>query len=171
MGKEKDHKVFFSDKQFYSAEVEYYIEIQLQFARHILNYNEKDSLSTSILKIIQTFNQYGEIITYDKLELKSPPIFNGVAENFFTIQRFTLEPGNYDYQLEIKELNSNYPPLIINRSIVLQTHRNEPFLSEITLTKDIHTTIPNRPTIFSKSGFDIIPMSSNYYPSQMNVLP
>lgn len=171
MGKDKDLKVFFSDKQFYSEEAGYYVEIQLQFIGHTLNYDESDSVRTSRLKIIQSFSQYDEVKAFDNLELKSPPMIDGVAENFHTIQRFALAPGEYEYELEVEEINANHAPLIINRKIVIQTHRNEPFFSEITLAQDIYPTLPDSQTIFSKSGYDIIPMPTNYYPSQMNTLP
>lgn len=171
MGKDKDLKVFFSEKQFYSEEAGYYVEIQLQFVGHTVHYNNKKSKNSSRIKIIQSFSQYGEIVAYDKLELKSPPVIDGVAENFHTIQRFALNPGTYEYELEIKEIDSNYDPLVVNRDIFVQTHRNEAFFSDITLAQDIHPTQHDNPTIFSKSGYDVIPMPTNYYPSQMNVMP
>ena len=167
----KTLKVYFNDKQFYIPEEGSYIEVQLNFLGHTLSFTEKNNDTIAELSILHLFRKGEDVEVYDKVILESPPVKKGIVENFFDIQRFAIGPGTYTYELTVQDLNSKAPPLTIEKIIHIKEMNGQVAFSEITLAETILPTNTEQTTIFSKSGYDIVPMTSAYYPKQMTMLP
>ena len=163
-------KAYLNQKQFYSENDGNYLEVQLQFIGHTLEYVEVDSVKVAQISITHLFQQGDEIIMFDRLKLNSPTVYNDIVDNFYNIQRFGLAPGEYTYELAIKDLNSKSDTFKISKVVQIKPFKNKVNFSDVILAEKIFPSEPEYPTIFSKHGYDIIPMPTSYFPQQMEEL-
>lgn len=169
--RDKNVKAYLSEKQFYAPGQGNYIEIQLNFVGYSLNYVDKESKTIAEVQVTQLFSQQDEIIRYDKYVLKSPEVIDSLVENFYDIQRFSLAPGEYTYELEIKDIHSKQDAISVKKQIEIVELGNRVSLSGITPAENVKASKPENTNIFSKMGYDIVPMTSNYYPTEMEWMP
>lgn len=169
--KDKNIKAYLNEKQFFAPGQGNYIEIQLNFVGYSLNYIEKESKTIAEVQITQLFSQNGEIVRYDKYVLESPEVIDSLVENFHDIQRFSLKPGEYTYELEVKDLHSKQEATSVKKNIQIVDLAKRVSISEITPAENVSATNSEKTSIFSRMGYDVVPMTSNYYPTELEWLP
>lgn len=169
--KEKNVKAYLNEKQFFAPGQGNYIEIQLNFVGYSLSYIEKENKTVAEIQITQLFSQEDEIIRYDKYVLESPEVIDSLVENFHDIQRFSLEPGEYTYELEIKDIHSTSEAISVKKQVQIVDKANKVSVSDITPAENVKTSDSEKTTIFSRMGYEIVPMSSNYYPTELEWMP
>lgn len=162
-------KAYLNENQLYSPEVGNYFEVQLNFVGYTLNYITRDSVTYAELDITQTFSQQDSAIIYDRYLLKSPYVIDSIVDNFYDIQNYTLVPGEYNYSLSIKDVNSDHEPVTVNKMIQIKDRSEEVSFSSFLQAETI-TPNSKGSTIFSKTGYDVIPMLGNYYPTEAHNL-
>lgn len=104
------------------------------------------------------------VANYGKYTLSSPELEDttAVMVDFLDIQRFTLDNGDYDYELMIKDQNSARHPVLVTQKVSLDFPAEDVSISGIELVdKYKKTTKINQ---ISKSGYDLTPRVSNFYP-------
>ncbi|MEX1190577.1 MAG: GWxTD domain-containing protein [Brumimicrobium sp.] len=168
---DKTVKAYLNEKQFFTPEQGNYFEIQLNFVGYSLNYIEEENKTIAKVEVTHVFSQADSIVAFDKYVLDSPEVIDSLVEDFHDIQRFALEPGNYKYELEIKDINSKKDAISIEKDILINDFKDEVGVSAITNAESIKATNPTAPSIFSKIGYDVVPMASNYYPTELEWLP
>jgi GWxTD domain-containing protein len=116
------------------------------------------------------FKQADIIKDFKKYELLSPEIDDtvNISFNFIDQQRFSLPSGDYEFDMLIADKNRDVLPFVITKSITIAYPDNKVNASGIELIESFSTT--STTNILSKSGFDLIPYVSNYFPNELNKL-
>lgn len=167
---EKQLRAYLNERQFYAPEEGTYLEVQLHFAGHTLRYLSQDSTTYGEVEIAQIFSQNDTVISYDKYVLKSPLVIDSIVEDFHDIQRYSLPPGTYDYELSIQDIHADHPPVSVSKSIEIREMSGRVEISDLAAAESIRPS-GKQSTVFSKIGYDVVPMVTNYYPTELKKLP
>src|ERR1035437_2879173 len=114
-------------------------------------------------------SQNGEIKNAQKYTLNSPEITDTTKgfPNFIDQQRFTLANGSYSMELSISDKNvKTEKPFITTVPITINFLDDRIMISDIQMLESYtKSSVPNS---LSKSGYDLLPYVSNYYPENIN---
>lgn len=116
-----------------------------------------------------SISQNGEIKSAQKYTLNSPEIADTTKgfPNFIDQQRFTLTNGSYSMELSISDKNAAIKkPFITTVPITINFTDGRIMISDIQFLESY--TKSSVPSSLSKSGFDLLPYVSNYYPENIN---
>lgn len=158
----------FNFAQFQTEEqsfLETYISIDAYSIKHLpVNEKYQGAVEISLL-----FEQRGHVVYVDKYLLNSPEVSDTNKLNFKFIdqQRISLLEGDYDFSLSIKDVNRSEKALTHQQTISIQRKKQIGF-SSIELISEIQAT--STENILSKSGYDLIPAVSHFYPTELNEL-
>ena len=166
-------KAYLDLKEFYNAEIGPYIEIQLQFSgiSTVLKTIGDSALQSSLAMYMDIYEQ-DSIIRSSAYVLKSPQFLlrDSIVEDFYEINRFALDEGDYKLKLEIQDLGGNAKNKINGEQLfTIYGNKNQAGLSDITVAE--YAVPSNSGGMFQKSGYQIIPMLSNFFPSQITKMP
>lgn len=168
-GQDKNLKAFLSEGQFYAPEAGNYIEIQLNFVGYSLKYIDREEETFAEVEISQVFSQNDTVVVADKYLLKSPLVIDSLVEDFHDIQKYLLAPGKYRYELVIRDVNSEMEPISVSKLIEIDDLSKELTFSSFTAAESIMAN-PKIQSIFTKVGYDVIPMVGDYYPTEIQNL-
>ncbi len=120
------------------------------------------------IEITMIFSKDSVVVNYDKYELLSPEVEDtaSISLNFQDQERFSLLNGIYDYEIQIKDVNSDKPSFKTSQTIEIDFHKDKISISGIELVES-YTKI-SEPNILTKSGFDLAPYVYNFYPDRIN---
>lgn len=170
---EKKLKAYLDLKEFYNPAAGAYVEIQLQFSgisTHLKNIG--DSALQSTLVIYMDIFQKDSLIASSSYLLNSPQFLlrDSIVEDFYEIKRFALAPGDYNLKLEISDVGDPKRNKINGtESFTIKNVYDKPSLSDITVAE---YAVPSKAGgIFQKSGYQIIPMLSNFFPKELTQMP
>jgi len=159
-------QLFYS--KFYSPTDGPYFETYLSVVGSSLNFvkNDKQKFQGAI-EVTMIFSQDGAVVNHDKYELLSPEVEDTtkIDFNFIDQQRFSLANGIYDYEIQIKDVNSDQPPFKTTQTIEIDFPENEISISGIELIESYTKTVEDN--ILTKSGLDLVPYVYNYYPERI----
>ncbi|MGB0888417.1 MAG: GWxTD domain-containing protein [Vicingaceae bacterium] len=115
------------------------------------------------IEITYIFKQGEEIIKFKKYNLLSPEISDSLSErvNFMDQQRIPLPNGNYQFDISIRDINSNDPPFNSTQKLIVDYPANKVSISDVQLIES--TKKATNTSILTKSGLDIIPYTSDFY--------
>jgi GWxTD domain-containing protein len=162
---------YMSYTTFYSPEsgpyIETYLSVDGNTVEFVLNENNKYQASIQVLLL---FKNGEEIVNYDKYELLSPEYDDTLSVNFsFQYQqRYSLENGNYEFEIQIWDVNSEEAPFINVQPLAMSFPEDEIVLSGIQLVDSYQKT--EEPNIYTKNGYDLMPYISNFFPENKNTL-
>lgn len=163
-------KAFLDHKQFYHPEVGNLLEIHIQFIAYSLSFkNTNEGLQSLIGVQYKLTNEKNEIVNSDAYQLTSPVMRDSIIEDFFELKRIALKPGIYKLDLTLIDLNAEGKQIESSQQIELVDLANQDLISNIEPAELIQKT--REETIFSKSGYDIIPRISNYFTSDIYAIP
>ncbi|WP_107037252.1 GWxTD domain-containing protein [Brumimicrobium mesophilum] len=165
-GQDKPLKAFLSEGQFYAPEAGNYIEIQLNFVGYSLNYIEREEEKFAEVEISQVFSQNDTVVVADKYLLKSPVIVDSLVEDFHDIQKYLLAPGKYRFDLVIRDVNSEADPISVTKLLQIDDMSEELMFSSFTAAETLLAN-PTLQSIFTKTGYDVVPMIGDYYPTEI----
>lgn len=118
-----------------------------------------------------SFTQNGEIKNAQKYTLNSPETddTSKAYPNFIDQQRFTLANGTYNMDISIADKNKVLDkPFVTTMPITIDFPENKVTISDIqTLESYVKST---NPSILTKSGFDLVPYVSTFYPENIHKL-
>jgi GWxTD domain-containing protein len=116
------------------------------------------------------FKQSDIIKDFKKYELLSPEIDDtaNVTFNFIDQQRFSLPNGDYIFDMLISDKNRDILPFIITKNISIDYPESKVNISGIEFIESFTNTMTQN--ILSKSGYDLVPLVSNYFPTEKNKL-
>lgn len=163
-------QAIFDYKQFYTPYGSTYIETYLSFVASSLYYmpNKNGNLQANIL-VTQVIKQKNEIVDFKKYEVLGPELIDSVAVGFNDQQRFMLQPGTYLLELEIMDLNDpDSTSIISNQFVHVSLNEGEINISDIELIDYYKKT--EEKNNYSKSGYDLYPLVSNYIPTDIEKL-
>lgn len=157
-----------SYSSFFSPEHGSYFETYLSvYGKSVYFVKNKNGKYQATIEITMLFKQNDSIKDFKKYNLFSPEAADTLKVNFNFIdqQRFALPDGNYSYELIIADKNSSQQPYRINQDILIEYAQNQVNISGIELIESFKKTIT--PSIVSKSGYDLIPYVSDFYPEKI----
>ena len=157
---------YFDYKNFYAPGQGSYIETYLSFVGHSIDYklNEKGNYQGEVA-VTQIIKIKDSIVAFQKYKLKSPIIgTDSTILDFVDQKRWVLEPGLYNYELEISDLTNPTKEHIISNQVlqVVDAPGNKLATSDIELLQSF-----KKSDVFSewsKSGYEVIPYISTYFP-------
>ena len=109
-------RAYIDHKQFYAPGVGNYIEFQLQFVGHTVNYNGAEGGLMGELAVYLDVLEKDSTILSEAYRLQTPLMKDSIVEDFFDIIRFKIDPGNYSFKVELKDLNADKPALKAKQS-------------------------------------------------------
>lgn len=162
-------KAFFTYCTFYSPENGPYVETYLSVIGSTISYkkNEAGKLQGSI-EVTIIFKQGDAIKNFKKYNLLSPEISDSAVSfpNFIDQQRLSLPDGTYDFELQISDNNSKEKPFTSSRQLEIEYPVDKIAVSDIQLLESYQQSSVT--TILTKSGYDLVPYVSNFYPKEIN---
>jgi GWxTD domain-containing protein len=166
---EKKIKAYLDTKEFYAPEVGNYLEIYLQFVGPSVKYvSTKDGLQARVSLFFEVLKN-DSVIKSDAYILESPLIKDSVIDDFYEIKRFVIEPGDYDLRIELTDLNNPKSSTGGKQKIKIDDFKISPSISDIEVAEYAYESdLENN---FVKSGFHIIPLISNFYPTDLTKIP
>lgn len=167
---EKKVKAYLNERQFFAPSEGNYYEVQLHFAGHTLNYVSENGETFAEVEITQLFSQNDTIVQFDKYALKGPLVVDSIVDDFHDIQRYSLKPGTYQYELTIRDKNSENPPISVDKEIQIEDMGDAVEVSNLSAAESIRPARKKR-NVFTKLGYDVVPMVTNYYPTELQRLP
>lgn len=167
--KNKQLKAYIDHKCFYAPSLGNYVEIQMQFVGYTLNYKPIANDLQAEVAVQLKITQNGNTIKSDAYLLKSPLLRDSIVDDFYDLKRFTVPAGNYEIEVSLEDVNNS------NKAMTGKLPLEVRDLSKIAGFSDIQVaevmTPTETPSTFSKSGYDMVPRISNYYPEQTNSIP
>jgi len=152
----------------------------------VFKQNKNSKLQASVA-ITYVFKQNGEVVDFRKYNLLSPEILDSteVKPNFIDIQRISLPNGAYNLEVQISDNNLEVPEVIdisdgkqveaakvgsfkMNDVFTIQFEQGKVALSDIAFVESYTGTVETN--VLSKSGYDMVPYVSNYFPPNINDL-
>ena len=161
---------YFNSGTFNTPKNEPFIETYLTIVGKSLNAKEVDNKLQNSVNIVFTIFKNGEIVKVNKYNLIGPA-FSATANipSFIDHQRYALSNGSYDLELSLAD---NYDPakkpLVVKQTIEINFNTSEIQSSSIQALESFKRTTTPGP--LSKSGFDLIPYTVNYYPESASEL-
>lgn len=165
----KNLKAYLDSKQFYAPGVGNYVEFHLQFAGYSLNYKGVEGGLQGEVAIAMQIFQNDEVIASDAYRLTSPVMYDSIVEDFYDVKRFQLEEGVYDFHITLQDLNSELEALEATQTIIVDELADAISISDISVAEI--ATVGDPESNFYKSGYNIIPRISTFYPEQLNAIP
>jgi GWxTD domain-containing protein len=167
--KNQQLKAYLDHKVFYEPTIGNYVEIQIQFIGYSLKYKPVSDGLQGEIAIQLTLKIKDSVVAQDAYRLQSPFMRDSIIEDFFDLKRFVVTPGNYDLEISLQDLNATSPALAGKQQIEVPDLSNKIALSDIQISEVMTKT--DSITLFTKSGYEMIPRISNYFTTEANTLP
>lgn len=164
-------QVFFNYSTFHMPKQTPYVETYLSVIGNSVGYKAtKSGFSKAEIEVTMLFKREEKIVDFKKYILNSPESADSIKNkpSFIDQQRFSLPNGNYLFELQIVDLNKKADTLFYNDSIVLSYTDNEVQISDICFIESYTPTV--KANMLSKSGYDLVPYISNFYPQSVSKL-
>ncbi len=162
-------RAYLDDKQFYAPGLGEYIEVQLQFVGYSLKYKGAEGGLIGEVAVRMSIKLGDSIIETDAYRLQSPLMKDSIIEDFYDLKRFILKPGTYSLEIELEDLNSIGESVKASKPIVVEDYNNRVHISDIQIAESVSKG--DESSIFFKSGYNIIPRLSTFYPTEVSILP
>lgn len=167
--KDVELRAYLDYKQFYAPGVGNYVEFQLQFVGPSINYTGVEGGLVGELAVFMEVTQHDSNIVSDAYRLSSPLMRDSIVEDFYDLKRFVLTPGTYTLSLVLKDLNSAHDALETSQIFTVEDLSQSIAISDIQIAEV--ATLGDPSSIFYKSGYDILPRLSTFYPQELNFIP
>jgi len=147
-----------------------YVETYISVIGNTLTFvkNAKGKFQGAV-DISVAFKQNGLIKNAQKYSLSSPeaPDTTKNFPNFIDQQRYTLANGFYEMELSISDKNKpNDKPFVTTVPITIEFPDDIMGISSIQLLEAYSKSVT--PTVLTKSGYDLMPYVSTYYPENIS---
>jgi GWxTD domain-containing protein len=148
--------------------IETYLSVVGKTVQFVKNTNGKFQATVQIMMV---FKQNDIIKEFKKTDLLSPEVddTSKIDFTFMDQQRFPLPDGDYDMEIQI--VDKNKPDAVAYKStesMTISFPKDKVCVSGIQLVESY--TKATTTNVLTKSGYDLVPFSINYYPSTMNSL-
>ncbi|MCA0429376.1 MAG: GWxTD domain-containing protein [Bacteroidetes bacterium] len=155
---------YYSSTNFNTPQNKPYLDCNITFIASSLASKKTNNGFQQSLQIIQKIYNDTLLIKANKYTLNGPFFADSLNKpNFIDYQRYNLQNGYYVVETEIKDLNDkNSKTITIKENIKINYIPNQINISGLQLLESYKPSTKN--TIITKSGFDLIPYTINYYP-------
>lgn len=166
-------EVYYKIATFYSPQTGPYLESYITVSGNSIYFKKvRGGYQSSVYIEFALVDQKGNIAAGKKYNLNGP-IFQDTTNNipsFIDSQRYPVPNGTYTLELSISD---NYAPLKsipskMIQKVVINYNRENPILSSVQLLESFKKS--EKPSQISKSGYDLVPYTVDYYPDSENKL-
>ena len=167
----KNLSALFSYSTFYSPEIGPYIETYLSVSGNSVEFKKNESGSfNGKIEVIITFKEGDQIRKFAKYNLLSPEADNHTQVNvdFIDQQRYALPNGTYLLEITITDIYGDNTPFTSAQEVILNYSNDKVAVSDIELVSSFAPTAEG--SIINKSGYDLIPYVTNFYPTNVDKL-
>jgi GWxTD domain-containing protein len=166
----KNLRAFLDTKQYFSPSIGHYTEFQYQFIGYSLNFKGlNDGLIADVAVQLDIVDSNGQNLVSDLYRLQSPFMKDSIVEDFYDIRRYAINPGKYNINIQIFDVNSDLPPLKATSALYIEDKAEEVSFSQFQMIEYAVKGSPESP--FYKAGYEMIPRISNYFPKDLSYLP
>lgn len=162
-------RAYLDSKQFFAPGIGNYIEFHLQFVGHSINYLPENGGLKGELAVLMSISDANGVVASDAYRLATPFMKDSIVEDFYDVKRFPLKPGDYTFSIELTDLNSKKDPLKASQTIIIEELGDAISISDIEIAE--YAKKGDEKSVFYKSGFEIIPRLSTFYPKQLSSIP
>lgn len=156
-------------KRFNAPGVGTFVEAYILVENTTVTYKrEDDGRLTCTVEILQLFRQGEEIKSFQKYCLNGHAIGDTAVTPLLDQQRFVLPPGEYTYELEIKDMNEDSPRIFKHSELFTMPVTEHSYVSDIQLLEGMSKS--KVPGPLTKSGYDLFPLVVNFYPTEFEKL-
>ncbi|HON17974.1 MAG TPA: GWxTD domain-containing protein [Salinivirgaceae bacterium] len=163
-------RAYFHYAQFYAPTVgtylETYLAIDSKSVAYQKNQNGKHQASVDVTML---FYQADKIVEYRKYTIKSPEVdttLKNIPPGFIDLQRIPLPEGSYNFELRLHDILSNDTTDLVYKDLIHITLSPDQF--SMSGIEPVERIVPaNEMTIYTKSGYDVIPYVNNFYPDHV----
>jgi GWxTD domain-containing protein len=151
-------------RQFYSKETGSYLEVYAKINLSTVSLKSPQTGSwQSEVEITEILKKGDSIVDFVKVNVTSPIMTDSTLNDYTDQQRFKLLPGNYDLEISVRDnYNPDDVPVTLIEKITIKDFSSVASFSDIELLEAFHKT--ETPTKLTKSGYDLFPYVSAYYP-------
>ncbi|MEI6821496.1 MAG: GWxTD domain-containing protein [Bacteroidota bacterium] len=153
---------FFSPTQ--GPFLETYLSVYGKSVNFVKNANNKFQATIEVTMIFKQNNKVKDFKKYNLLSTEVEDTLN-LNFNFLDQQRFVLPNGTYDFEFSIADKNSIDAPFKTNNQIIIDFPEDKINLAGIEFIESYKKSV--NPTIVTKSGYDLIPYISDFYPDKV----
>ncbi|HRY34076.1 MAG TPA: GWxTD domain-containing protein [Bacteroidales bacterium] len=156
---------------FYSVDDGPFLETYLSvYAGSIVFQAVEPGAYQGLVGVTMIFRNEENIVNFKKYELKSPVISDTLQRDFSFIdqQRFTLPNGDYEFEIQIRDLHTAADPIRDVESLKIDFPQGQVSISGIELLESFKKS--EEINVLSKSGYDLVPYLQNFYPREVNKL-
>lgn len=162
-------RAYLDNKQYYAPGIGNYIEFHMQFVGHSFDFKGVEKGLQAELAISLKIKKQDSTVYEDAYRLQSPVMIDSIVDDFYDIKRVNLEPGNYAFSLSIDDMLNKEPALTASHMFTIEDMSDGINISDIEIAELAYEGSSQSP--FYKSGLEIIPRLSTFYPEQLNKLP
>lgn len=157
-------------KQYHAPSIGNYLELQFEFDAISLNYEGKDGgLAGEVIVNIEVLEN-AKTVKLDSYRLATPLMRDSILENFYDVRRYALTPGEYQIRVNFFDALSDDEGLKATVPIKVWELGGKTRLSPIQLVEYAWKS-ENVESPFYKSGLEILPRISNYFPEDLSFVP
>lgn len=168
-GQNQSLRAYMDNKQFFAPGTGNYLEIYFQFVGSSVQYKGADGgLQGEIAVSIQILKEQN-LVAQDAYRLLSPVMKDSIVEDFYEVKRFALAPGNYTLTIELLDLASDKAPIKASQTITIEELQDAISSSDIETLEYAYKG--DESSTFFKSGYNMIPRLSTFYPSVLSSIP
>jgi GWxTD domain-containing protein len=170
-GRSNTLTAFFSTATFNSPAAGPYVETYLSVMGSSVRFAKNASGKyQSSIEVSIAFMQDSLVKNHQKYNLLSPEVTDTTKAfpDFTDLQRYTLPNGSYQVELTIADKYNNKKPFSLVQALVVNI---DPLLcnfSSVEFLESVKAT--EKENLYSKSGYDLIPYVSSYYPKYIDNL-
>lgn len=168
-GQSNSLRAYMDNKQFYAPGTGNYIEIYFQFVGSSVKYNGKEGGLQGEVAVAVKISDGDSTVAYDAYRLLSPIMKDSIVEDFYDVKRFALNPGKYTLSIELMDLTSDAAPIKASQAIIIEDLQDAISVSDIEIIE--YATKGDESSSFYKSGYNMIPRLSTFYPSVLSSIP
>jgi GWxTD domain-containing protein len=169
LAQETNLRAYLDNKQFFAPGTGNYLEIYFQFVGYSIKYNGVEGGLQGELAISIQISDGQKVVAGDAYRLQTPLMKDSIVDDFYDVKRFAINPGRYVLTVELQDLNSSTKPIKASQPILIED------LGESISASDIEAieaaSRGDGTSSFFKSGYNMIPRLSTFYPSQLSSIP
>lgn len=163
-------QAYFAHAAFSNSGKSPYLETYFTIAGNSVKYVKSGTGAYQAKVEVVLVLKQGEAIKFaDKYTLLSPATNDSLnGKDFIDQQRIPLAAGDYVLEFTLKDLNANEEPVSYSEKIFIDFPADKISISDISFSESYSATVNQ--SIFSKSGYDLVPFPSDFFPENMNKL-
>lgn len=169
VGQETKLRAYLDSKQFYAPGNGDYIEIYFQYVGPSVKYKSVEGGLQGEIAVSIEIKDGENRVAGDLYRLQSPLMKDSIIEDFYDVKRFAIKPGRYILNIELNDLNSTNASIKASQPIVIDDLGSGITASDIETIE--YASKGDESSAFFKSGYNMIPRLSTFYPEQLSSIP